>query len=99
MSSFNSILLDISNRLSKQQLDMMKFLCGEVIKKRDMESIDTGFKLFQTLTERQKLTEYDTEFLSKLLKDIDRADLLEKLNNFESQPESEQPAKEERGTV
>ncbi|XP_062272962.1 protein FADD [Scomber scombrus] len=94
MSSFNSVLLEISNQLTKEKLDMMKYLCGDIIKKRDQESIDSGFKLFQILTERQKLAEDNTEFLSKLLLDIKREDLSEKLNNFQSQPESEQPAKE-----
>ncbi|GLD67000.1 FAS-associated death domain protein-like protein [Lates japonicus] len=82
---FNAVLLDISNQLSADQLKQMKFLCGGIIGKKDQEKIDAGLKLFQFLTERGKLGADNTEFLSELLKNIERHDLSGKLNNFESQ--------------
>ncbi|XP_026147462.1 FAS-associated death domain protein [Mastacembelus armatus] len=82
---FPSLLLDISSQLSADQLDKMKFLCRDMIGKRDMEKVSNGLKLFQRLMERGELGADNTEFLSKLLEEIQRQDLLEKLRSFESQ--------------
>ncbi|XP_040002618.1 protein FADD [Xiphias gladius] len=83
---FNAVLLEISNQLSTEQLENMKFLCRHVIGKKDTEKIRAGVTLFQFLTERGRLGEDNTEYLSELLKKIQRLDLSEKLNSFESQP-------------
>ncbi|XP_034412583.1 FAS-associated death domain protein [Cyclopterus lumpus] len=81
---FSSVLLDISNQLAQKQLEDMKFLCRDFVGKRALENITSGIQLFQVLTEQGRLGADKTEFLSKLLKDIHRSDLSDKLDNFES---------------
>lgn len=81
---FKAILLEISDQLSEDQLEKLKYLCQDEIGKRRMEKIDSGTKLFVVLKERGKLGEDNTEFLGQLLSEIRRDDLLEKLNAFEN---------------
>ncbi|XP_044052673.1 protein FADD [Siniperca chuatsi] len=82
---FNSVLLEISNQLSSEQLDQMKFMCRDMIGKRELEKISTGRQLFQVLTERGRLGADNTDWLCQLLKLIQRQDLSDQLNGFERQ--------------
>ncbi|KAM4602467.1 FAS-associated death domain protein [Polymixia lowei] len=82
---FNTVLLEISNDLLPEQLEKMKFLC-DFIGKNIKETIDTGFKLFKVLVERNKLTADDTTFLCSLLTRVQRPDLSNKLSNKDSLP-------------
>lgn len=79
---FNTLLLEISDGLSADQLARLKFLCAGDIKKRQQEQCTTGHQLFRLLTEKGKLGPDNTEFLSRLLNDIDRSDLRDKLHRF-----------------
>ncbi|XP_077567850.1 FAS-associated death domain protein [Stigmatopora nigra] len=85
-SHFRALLLDISRELTTEQLDNLKYLCMDKIGRRMLEMIDSGFKLFQCLTERGELGQDKREILSELLKNIKRIDLSEKLMSFQSQP-------------
>ncbi|XP_077419217.1 FAS-associated death domain protein [Vanacampus margaritifer] len=96
---FNALLLDISNHLSAEQLACLKYLCGDKVGKRELEKIDSGCKLFQSLTEKGVLSQDDTELLSKLLKEIKRQDLSEKLSSFQSPPETPQLCETERAKL
>ncbi|KAM9860675.1 FAS-associated death domain protein [Aulostomus maculatus] len=98
---FNFVLLEISNQLSSEQLDSLKFLCQHVIGKRELERTNSGSRLFQLLTERDQLGPENCDFLSGLLGQIKRQDLSEKLKNFaEFSTVSEQPPDEaERGKL
>ncbi|XP_019935769.2 FAS-associated death domain protein [Paralichthys olivaceus] len=81
---FNAVLLEISNQLSSDELDKMKFLCRGKIGKKNMEKINSALKLFQFLTERGELGADKTEPLSELLQQIQRLDLADKFNTYES---------------
>ncbi|XP_042370990.1 uncharacterized protein LOC121964874 [Plectropomus leopardus] len=96
---FNCVLLEISNHLSSDQLDKLKFLCRGLVGKRQMENIRTGTKLFEVLTERGKLGPGNTEFLIRILSDVHRQDLVLRLNSCETQsgPNDDQPDPEETG--
>lgn len=96
---FNAVLLNISNQLSDDQLEQIKFMCRDMIRKREMETIDTGIKMFQVLTERGKLGADNKDYLCQLLREIQRHDLSEKLDGFESHSGStdNQPDKKENG--
>ena len=99
---FNAVLLSISNQLTSDKLDQMKFLCRDDIGKRDLEKISTGTGLFQLLLERGKLAADHTEYLSQRLIEIHRPDLADKLNRVRlPSPASPggQPGHEERGMV
>ncbi|KAK5874580.1 hypothetical protein PBY51_019516 [Eleginops maclovinus] len=95
---FNSMLLDISDQLTDKQLEGMKFLCRDMVGKRDLEKISSGVRLFQLLTERGKLGADNTDILSGFLTHIQRQDLAGKLESFESQSGTTDnlPDKEER---
>ncbi|XP_008280374.1 FAS-associated death domain protein [Stegastes partitus] len=94
---FNAVLLDISNRLSPDELHNLKFLERD-IGKRELEKVNTGLKLFQILMQRGKLSADNTQHLSQLLALIKRQDLIGKLNDFESpsEPTENQPEPAER---
>ncbi|XP_074515983.1 FAS-associated death domain protein-like [Sebastes fasciatus] len=97
--TFNSVLLEISNELTQEQLTDLKFLCQDLgIGKRTLESIDTGTKLFQVLTERRLLTADNTETLTGLLSHIKRQDLSDQLNGYSpsGSTDNNQPEQEER---
>uniref|UniRef100_A0A1A7XR71 Fas (Tnfrsf6)-associated via death domain n=1 Tax=Iconisemion striatum TaxID=60296 RepID=A0A1A7XR71_9TELE len=79
---FNSVLLEISNQLTSDNLDKLKFLVRDVIGRRELEKIGTGHRLFEVLTERRKLTPEDTNFVSELLRVIQRPDLSDRLSSW-----------------
>lgn len=87
--NFNKVLLDISNELSDQNLDNLKFLVGDKIGKRDRERITSGRELFRILTERNLLAADNTDYLSALLRDISRDDLADRLQPPGVTPEPE----------
>lgn len=97
---FNSVLLEISNAMSADQLNEMKFLVLQEIGKRNLEKIGSGRELFQLFRERGELSEDNTAFLSKLLREIKRQDLSDKIDNFSIQPEADDGlSEEEKGTT
>uniref|UniRef100_A0A3Q0QTB4 Fas (tnfrsf6)-associated via death domain n=1 Tax=Amphilophus citrinellus TaxID=61819 RepID=A0A3Q0QTB4_AMPCI len=80
--------VSISNELSSSQLEQLKFLLRDKnFGKKVLENIDNGLKLFELMKERNYLAADKTELLSNLLKDINRQDLAEKINNFIIQPD------------
>lgn len=96
---FKTVLLDISDQLSEDQLDKLKYLCQDEIGKRRTETIDSGIKLFDALYERGKLGEDNTELLGHLLTQIRRDDLLQKLNTFVNGSTPRHQDDAENGTV
>ncbi|XP_078270995.1 FAS-associated death domain protein [Rhinoraja longicauda] len=84
---FNTLLNDISQSLSQEELGSMKFMCRGHIGKRRLENLGSGLQLFQVLEERGMLSQEDTQFLADLLKTIERPDLEKKLSTFHSQGE------------
>lgn len=79
---FKVVLMEISDGLSQEQLRKLVFLRHDVIRKRQSEMIDTGIKLFEIMSERGKLGPDNTDLLVQMLSEIQRVDLLEKLNAF-----------------
>lgn len=91
---FNGVLLDISNQLSQDQLEQLKFLMQDVIGKRERETVRSGLQLFQLLTQRGRLSAGYTDYLAPLLRDVHRPDLAEKLTSFPRHEEVEDPGPE-----
>ncbi|XP_064192326.1 protein FADD [Anguilla rostrata] len=83
MDTFSPVLLQISEDLSPENVEQIKFLCPDIGKKR-LEKINNGIQLFQCLREMNKIGPDNTKFLRSLLNSIKRADLLEILSNFET---------------
>ncbi|KAM9366642.1 FAS-associated death domain protein [Symphorus nematophorus] len=92
--NFNSVLLEISNHLTADELDQMKFLCRDQIGKRELEKIETGRRLFEVLSQRGKLAADNTEFVSDLLEKIHRPDLADRLRSFRASRATHHPLDE-----
>ena len=54
---FRSLLLELSNSLTADELKQLKFLCGDVLPKGRLDSIKKGFELFEALEHLNKLSE------------------------------------------
>uniref|UniRef100_UPI00398E943F FAS-associated death domain protein n=1 Tax=Pristiophorus japonicus TaxID=55135 RepID=UPI00398E943F len=80
---FNVLLNDISQNLSKENLESLKFLCKPSIGKKKLESITSGNQLFQVLEELDQLSSKYPDELFVLLGNIKRPDLQNKLSAFQ----------------
>ncbi|KAJ7983393.1 hypothetical protein DPEC_G00379240 [Dallia pectoralis] len=95
MSSFNGALMKISQELTQEQLEKMKFRCIEDIPKSIREKATKGFELFSVLMERNKLGPDNTDFVVSLLTDIGRLDLAKLLDDEKKCPSNQLPSDEE----
>ncbi|CAN9506868.1 unnamed protein product [Ophioblennius macclurei] len=100
-TNFNKRLLDISQELSPDHLDQLKFLVRDQIGKRDHERITSGLILFQILTERGRLAADNIDYLCELLRAIHRHDLSDKLhsNRAKEPEEPREPSELERAKL
>uniref|UniRef100_A0A3B3XWE1 DED domain-containing protein n=1 Tax=Poecilia mexicana TaxID=48701 RepID=A0A3B3XWE1_9TELE len=73
-SSFNSVLLGISNMLKEENLEQLKFLVRDHIGKQKLERIKTGHQLFEILTERGQLGKDKANYLCQLLRQVQQED-------------------------
>ncbi|NXA75551.1 FADD protein, partial [Thryothorus ludovicianus] len=85
VNPFLSLLHSISSGLSDTELSAMKFLCHDRIRKRKLETVQSGRELFNILIEQQDISNDNVEFLRKLLQHINRRDLLSLLVQFEEE--------------
>ena len=76
---FRSLLLELSNSLTANELGQLKFLCGDVLPKGRLDSIKEGFELFEALEHLNKLSEKKRDFLASKLSALNRVDLRNKL--------------------
>ncbi|KAL2088753.1 hypothetical protein ACEWY4_015652 [Coilia grayii] len=84
VDEFNALLLHISKDLKDDNLKNLTFLCNGVIGRKHLEKVKSGIDLFQYLKDMNKITHVDTAYLQKLLLDINRNDLAEKVSEFQS---------------
>ena len=78
-SNFRSLLLQLSNNLTRKELQALKFLCGDVVPRDKLEKINHGFELFEALENRHKLSVRNRHFLASKLIAVDRTDLSNQL--------------------
>ena len=79
MSSYTSLLLELSNRLTTANLQKLKFLCADVIPAGRLERINQGIELFSALEQLDMLSEENRDFLASKLVAVNRNDLRNKL--------------------
>ena len=79
MSSYISLLLELSNSLTTADLQKLKFLCGDVIPAGRLERINRGHELFGALEQLNMLSEKNRDFLASKLMAVNRNDLRNKL--------------------
>ena len=82
-SNFRSLLLQLSNSLTRKELQELKFLCGDVVPRDKLETIDHGLKLFDALEDLNKLSVRDRDFLASKLIAVNRTDLRNQLLEIE----------------
>ncbi|XP_064282005.1 FAS-associated death domain protein isoform X1 [Passer domesticus] len=80
---FLSLQHSISSGLSAAELEAMKFLCRDKIRKRKLETVRSGLELFSILMEQQVVAHDELGFLRELLRHISRRDLLSLVEQFE----------------
>ncbi|XP_048401570.2 protein FADD [Stegostoma tigrinum] len=87
---FAALLNSISNSLSRDNVESLKFLCRGLIRKRPLEAITSGIHLFQQLEELDLLGPDNTQTLSGLLSEIQRQDLQQRLADFQQRGQEPQ---------
>ena len=85
MSSYRSLLLELSNSLSIADLQDLKFLCGDVIPAGRLERIAQGIELFGAMEQFDVLSEENRDFLASALIAVNRNDLRNKLLGIEGE--------------
>lgn len=72
-------LKQVDEGLVKQDLEMLKFLCGDIIPAATQEDISRGIDLFEELEVKGKLGPSNLKYLAECLMGIQRTDLVRKL--------------------
>ncbi|VDI34998.1 FAS-associated death domain protein [Mytilus galloprovincialis] len=81
---FNSMLIDVAKHLNDDDIHRMKFMCKDIVKKRDMEKVETALDLFTELQSREKLTANNTSFLKQLLDKCEKFNAIRVIDQFEN---------------
>ena len=76
---FESLLLRLSNSLTREELQALKVLCRDVVPRDKLQTINHGFELFQALKRLDKLSVRDRDFLASKLIALNRTDLKKQL--------------------
>ena len=74
-SEYYSILTELSQRLSKDDLDNLVFSCGSILPLSTAEKLTTGIRLFRELKQRGHLGPTNYDYLRKQLVLVGRHDL------------------------
>ena len=77
--TFRKLLFRISEKLSRQDLENLIFVCRDVIPVSRMERVRSATELFQALSERGKLAVNDVSYLARILSSIQKGYLLHDL--------------------
>lgn len=83
MNSFRSLLLEIGQNLTRDQLSQIKFRCSDFIPAGRAEFIIQPHELFLEMERQNKLSENNKDLLADLLVAIGRNDLKNKLMGTE----------------
>lgn len=79
ISTYRSLLLELSNSLTSSDLEQLKFLCRDVIPAGRAEKITRPFEFFDALEQLNMLSEENRDFLASKLIAVNRNDLRNKL--------------------
>ena len=82
-SNFRSLLLQLSNSLTRKELKELKSLCRDVVPRDKLKKINHGFGLFEALEHLNKLSVRDRDFLASKLIAVNRTDLRNQLIGIE----------------
>jgi len=80
---FREMLIDISQSLTRTELDTLKFYCSDSIPLARREDIETPVQLWEAIMENGRLSLSDTTFLQELMeKAVRRRDLLDRVTQY-----------------
>ena len=74
---FRTLLYRLGEKLTRQDLDNLLFLCRDIIPVARMERVRTATDLWQALSEKGQLSRHDLSFLATLMDSIDRLNVLD----------------------
>jgi len=90
--SFRELLIDLSDGLTTNELNTLKFYCSDFIPTARREDIETPVQLWQAIMEKGRMSSSDTTFLQELMKTaIRRNDLLDKVIHYTNRAVRMQP--------
>jgi len=80
---FREMLIDVSQSLTRTELDTLKFYCSDSIPLARREDIETPVQLWEAIMENGRLSLSDTTFLQELMeKAVRRRDLLDRVTQY-----------------
>lgn len=79
---FKELLRRIGTQLKKDDLSTLKFLCQDVISRRQLDSATSSLDLLTCLQKKRCITARSPEFLRRILQDADRSDLSNLVENY-----------------
>ena len=77
------MILQLFNSLTSKELQQLKFLCGDVLSRSELETINFGYELFEALENQNELSVANKDFLASKLIAVNRIDLREQLLGLE----------------
>jgi len=80
--SFRQLLIDLSDGLTRNELETLKFFCIDIVPTARREDIETPIQLWEAVMEKGRMSLSDTTFLQELIKAIHRNDLLDKVIQY-----------------
>lgn len=81
--SFRELLIDLSDRISSDELETLKFYCSGFVLTARREDIVTPVQLWEAVMEKGRMSSSDTTFLQELIiKAIHRNDLLDRVIQY-----------------
>ncbi|XP_043938450.1 FAS-associated death domain protein [Protopterus annectens] len=83
MVAFLDLLHTVSQKLKGDDLKALKFLCGDKIGKKKLESVESGTDLFALLIELNEISANNTSFLQEILNRVCRHDLADEVKRFD----------------
>lgn len=93
---FRTQLFYISNQLTTADVKNLKFLCTDILPRREVEGIESAFQLFTLLEAISELAPDNLGFLEELLKTLNKGHLIRGLEKALANPgshlENEAPA-------
>lgn len=83
MTAFLDLLHTVSQKLKADDVKVLKFLCGDKIGKKKLETVESGTDLFSILLELNEISADNTVFLKQILSRTGRHDLEEEIKRFD----------------
>ena len=84
ISKLRLLLHSISEELITDELESLKYLCGDHLTRAKLEKIDNAKQLFVSITEVIEGVEEQLKFLIQLFESIGRRDLKAKIEEFQN---------------